>query len=516
MSGYDVSLKENFNAWARVYYEQPELRVPAEANLKAHGDLIDDGQANGSWEIVDDLPSYSEVMADPLPGYSVRDPNSGKTFDQWMKELPEDVKGKLKERFAGEDGKFSEEEKLNAVRYLQVLTGDDAISADDTATLRKDLKVPGSGNSGSSARFDEIMKQLPEDIKSQLMSTFAGPDGVYSDKEKQDVVNYVDKLVGTDGISEADKTKLKGDLSADTYKAGDPKVNARFDELMKALPEDLKERLKSRFAGADGKYSDQEKADVVKFLNGLTGTDGVNDADLKTVKNQLDLLDATDEADKTIATLFDALMAKLPPDIRDAVDKKFAGPDGKYTTKEREEAINYLTGMIGSDGLDTGDLQKLREDLKLEAPEGGEDYSASNARFDELMNVLPEALKEQLKTKFAGADGVYSDKEKQDLVNYVDNMAGTDGISDEDTKKLHDDLGAPAPGDPAINARFDELMKAMPGDIKSALDKKFAGPDGIYSPAEKAEAVKYLNEQTGSDGLNDADFAKLREGLNVK
>jgi hypothetical protein len=86
-----------------------------------------------------------------------------------------------------------------------------------------------------------------------------------------------------DGSVDSLEDLPKGDIQDPNQNKADA---AKFDGKMRQLPVDIQNKLKEKFGGAD---TEEEKAQVVRYLNEKTGTDDINQEDIETLRKDLGL-----------------------------------------------------------------------------------------------------------------------------------------------------------------------------------------------------------------------------------
>ncbi|GIZ52122.1 hypothetical protein NCCP691_21360 [Noviherbaspirillum aridicola] len=210
--------------------------------------------------------------------------NTNRDLSLWDP-MPDDVKNKLKEKYAGSDGIFSDDEWRQLNDYIKSkLSTTYGVTPDDIDKISKDLDAAGFDGlpppppkSGKS--FDEWWNQLPDDIRNKLKEKYAGSDAVFSEDEKKLVVEYMEKNAGPDGVVSA------GDIERMRKSLG----NTNRDlSLWDPMPDDVKNKLKEKYAGSDGIFSDDEWRQLNDYIKSkLSTTYGVTPDDIDKIRKDL-------------------------------------------------------------------------------------------------------------------------------------------------------------------------------------------------------------------------------------
>lgn len=434
---------------------------------------------------------------------------TNRKYEAWMKQLPEDVRARIEEKFAGSDGVMSDEEKKKAVEYMGALAGwDDELGEEGIAKILADLGKPKTAEE-TIRKFDAWMAQLPPDAQTMLRKRFGGTDKQLSGDEKKVAADYVASMAGWDDVLTPDEiASIRADLKNPAPTGQE--ANRKFDTWMALLPEDVRALIRKEFAGEDNEFSDEEKRKAVQYMGPRADWDDtLTREEIERMRAGLSKPVTTELTNRKFQTWW----SRLPADVRDKLTRRFAGVNGEFSDEERKAAVDYLGAKIGwSDDVSNENLGKLRTDLGLVLTP-----QQTDAKFDEWMGQLPDEVKEYFRKKFAGANGVYSDEEKKAVVDYIAATVGLDGkLTQRDIDVLAADLRRPELGTAETTAKFDAWMNQLPPEIQSLLTDKFAGWDKKFSIEEKKRAVEYLSADLGwDDYVSKSEIYDLKSGLGL-
>ncbi|WP_220808284.1 hypothetical protein [Noviherbaspirillum aridicola] len=284
--------------------------------------------------------------------------------------------------------------------------------------------APGGSTPKSGKSFDEWWSQLPVDIRNKLGEKFGGPDRIYSEEEKKQIVQYLETNAGPDGVVSA------GDIERMRKSLG----NTNRDlSLWDPMPDDVKNKLKEKYAGSDGIFSDDEWRQLNDYIKSkLSTTYGVTPDDIDKISKDLDAagFDGLPPPPPKSGKSFDEWWNQLPDDIRNKLKEKYAGSDAVFSEDEKKLVVEYMEKNAGPDGVvSAGDIERMRKSL------------GNTNRDLSLWDPMPDDVKNKLKEKYAGSDGIFSDDEWRQLNDYIKSkLSTTYGVTPDDIDKIRKDL----------------------------------------------------------------------------
>lgn len=521
------SILNQWNNWKHLYLNspEPEVRQQSLSNLQ-YLDIQDDGQKNNSidgsmsiWDIQDpgsssEKPMQTQGQAPAQDSGENATPDASRQFDTWWNQLPDDVRTRLKDKFAGDDGEFSDGEKAQAVEFMKPHAWtDDVISAGDIDNLRKGLDItearPGVTKTPETSQlFDTWWSQLPDDVRNKLKEKFAGDDGEFSDEEKGKAVEFMKPHAWTDDvISAGDVDNLRKGLGVPATSD----TRRMFDKWWGQLPPDVQHKLKEKFAGSDQTFSEDEMGKAVEYIKSQAGGDDtISVDDIKNLRKNLDLT----EPIGGVNDKFKKWMNDLPDDIKNKLKEKFAGPDGVYSDDEKRLVVDFIKTKGKADGdIDWNVQSRLREELGLK--QKYDDKKENTKLLNWWLKNLPPDVAAALAGKFAGSDGKWNDAERTSALEYIDSIMGPAGNHNmANLDRLKKDLGAKGLTAAQAEKRWGEWKFYFTDEINQLLNERFGGSDGRINGKEFIQAAEFVASLAGWDSyLTAADLKKLRETL---
>ncbi|GIZ52124.1 hypothetical protein [Noviherbaspirillum aridicola] len=273
INGWLVQLPQDLKVKLTEKLAGPDMNWSQEEVNAAH-EYFKSKTSGGNFLTPADVDALRKDMGLEKSQLSTQDVNT--YFTSWMSGLPEDVKKKLTEKFAGEDGQFDDEEKRKAVEYLGPINNW-LPTFTQLGPLKSELGMNAKVNLESeetvNTTFEVWWRFLPPDAQRKLTEKYAGPDKQFDTAEKKRMLEYIDSVGDLHTLDPRTVEAIREDQGIKGSGLTKDEVDKLFKQWMDQLPEDVRNKLKQKFGGLDGELSDAEKSEVVEFIAVLAGWD---------------------------------------------------------------------------------------------------------------------------------------------------------------------------------------------------------------------------------------------------